>query len=70
MSSVARWTYWPTSRPVGQHPGQLANIPASDVKQIRILGGPTTAFLQGSANGAIHVETKSGPDGRRIDPQQ
>lgn len=40
----------------------LAQIPANDVRDIRILRGPAAAFLQGSADGAIFVRTRSGPD--------
>ncbi|MDH3205603.1 MAG: TonB-dependent receptor [Gemmatimonadota bacterium] len=40
----------------------LQMIPASDVKDIRILRGPTAAFLHGSADGAIHIRTRSGPE--------
>ena len=42
----------------------LKQIPADDVKKIEILRGPTAAFLYGSADGAIIVETNSRPDGR------
>ena len=42
----------------------LRLISAADVKEIRVLPGPAAAFLQGSASGAILVETKFGlPDG-------
>ena len=46
-----------------------AAIVPSNVRQIRILRGPAAAFLEGSANGAIYVETKSGPGGVLTDPQ-
>ena len=38
----------------------LRQIPASDVRDIQILRGPAAAFLHGSADGVIHVRTKSG----------
>lgn len=38
----------------------LSQIPASDVRNIRVLRGPAAAFLQGSADGSIHIETRSG----------
>ena len=38
----------------------LSQIPAKDVKNIRVQRGPASAFLQGSANGSIHIETRSG----------
>jgi outer membrane receptor protein involved in Fe transport len=41
---------------------RLQQIPASDVKDIQILRGPVAAFLQGSADGAIFIRTRSGPD--------
>lgn len=40
----------------------LKQIPADDVKTIEILRGTTAAFLYGSADGAIIVETHSRPD--------
>jgi outer membrane cobalamin receptor len=40
----------------------LGQIPASNVKSIRVLRGPASAFLQGSATGAIYIETRRGPD--------
>ena len=39
----------------------LSQIPASNVKTIRVLRGPASAFLQGSATGAIYIETRRGP---------
>ena len=39
----------------------LSSIPASDVREIRVLRGPTASFLRGSADGVIEVWTKSGP---------
>ena len=42
----------------------LARIPASDVKEVRVLRGPAAAFLEGSASGAIYIETRLGPDPR------
>ena len=42
----------------------LRRIPVEHVKQIRVLRGPSAAFTYGSANGAILVETRSGPDVR------
>jgi len=41
----------------------LSQIPAAHVKEIRVLRGPSSAFLQGSATGVIYVETRSGPEG-------
>lgn len=38
----------------------LSQIPARDVRNIRVLRGAASAFLQGSADGAIHVVTRSG----------
>ena len=38
----------------------LSQIPANDVRNIRVLRGPASAFLQGSADGSIHIETRSG----------
>ncbi len=38
----------------------LSQIPASEVRNIRVLRGPASAFLQGSADGSIHIETRSG----------
>jgi hypothetical protein len=43
----------------------LSQIPASNVKAIRVLRGPASAFLHGSATGAIYIETRRGPDGGR-----
>ena len=43
---------------------RLRLIPAASVKEIRVLRGAAAAFLQGSANGAILVETKFGPPDR------
>ena len=43
----------------------LAGIPASEVREVRVLRGPAAAFLEGLANGAIYVETRLGPDLRR-----
>lgn len=40
----------------------LEQIPANDVQDIQILRGPVAAFLHGSADGAIFIRTKSGPD--------
>jgi outer membrane receptor protein involved in Fe transport len=40
----------------------LQQIPASDVRDVRILRGPTAAFLQGSPDGAIYVRTRFGRD--------
>ena len=39
----------------------LSQIPARDVRNIRVLRGAASAFLQGSADGSIHIETRSGP---------
>jgi TonB-dependent starch-binding outer membrane protein SusC len=40
----------------------LKQIPATDVKRLEILEGPSAAFLYGGADGAIIVETESRPD--------
>ncbi len=50
-------------RGLGQALEVLRQIPASDVKDIQVLRGPAAAFIQGSANGAILIETKFGLDG-------
>lgn len=39
----------------------LSQIPARDVRNIRVLRGAASAFLRGSADGSIHIETRSGP---------
>jgi hypothetical protein len=39
----------------------LRQIPAADVKSIRILKGPSAAFLYGSSDGVIYIQTESGP---------
>jgi hypothetical protein len=39
----------------------LRQIPAADVKSIRVLRGASAAFLYGSADGVIYVQTESGP---------
>jgi outer membrane receptor protein involved in Fe transport len=41
---------------------RLRQIPASDVRHIEVLRGPAAAFLQGSADGAIRVWTRQGPE--------
>ena len=41
----------------------LSKIPAVDVRRIRILRGPASTMIEGSANGVIYVETKAGPEG-------
>ena len=38
----------------------LSQIPARDVRNIRVLRGAASAFLEGSANGSIHIETRPG----------
>ena len=38
----------------------LSQIPARDVRNIRVLRGPASAFLEGSADGSIHIETRPG----------
>ena len=43
----------------------LSKIPAEHVRAIRVLRGPAAAFVQGSANGAIFVETRVGPEETR-----
>jgi hypothetical protein len=40
----------------------LQQIPATDVRDIQILRGPTAAFIAGSVDGAILVRTKGGPN--------
>jgi hypothetical protein len=42
----------------------LAQIPASDIRDIRVLRGPTASFLKGSADGLIEILTKSGTNER------
>jgi hypothetical protein len=42
----------------------LARIPASEIRDIRVLRGPAASFLRGSADGVIEVRTKSGADKR------
>jgi hypothetical protein len=39
----------------------LRQIPAAQIKSIRILRGPSAAFLYGSAEGVIYIQTESGP---------
>jgi hypothetical protein len=39
----------------------LRQIPAAHIKSIRILKGPTAAFLYGSSEGVIYIQTESGP---------
>lgn len=43
----------------------LAQIPASDIRDIQIHRGPTASFLKGSADGVIEVWTKSASHERR-----
>ena len=49
---------------MGGGPGEalaaLELIPASEIRDIRILRGPAASFLRGSADGVIEVRTKSG----------
>ena len=45
---------------VGEALSLLRQIPASDVRDIQILRGSAAAFLYGSADGVIHVRTRSG----------
>lgn len=51
---------------LGGGPGEalraLTQIPASDVRDIRVLRGPTASFIRGTADGVIEVRTKSGPN--------
>jgi outer membrane receptor protein involved in Fe transport len=47
----------------------LRQIPANDIRDVQLLRGPASAFLQGSADGVIMIRTRSGspsqePDGR------
>ena len=39
----------------------LSQIPARNVRNIRVLRGPASGFLRGAADGSIHIETRSGP---------
>jgi hypothetical protein len=39
----------------------LRQIPATDVKSIRVLKGPSAAFLYGSSDGVIYIQTEFGP---------
>jgi hypothetical protein len=39
----------------------LRQIPAAHIKSIRVLKGPSAAFLYGSADGVIYIQTESGP---------
>jgi hypothetical protein len=50
---------------LGEAMDALRKIPAEHVRQIRVLRGPAAAFMQGSADGAIFVETRVGPDETR-----
>ena len=49
---------------MGGGPGEalaaLELIPASEIRDIRILRGPAASFIRGSADGVIEVRTKSG----------
>lgn len=47
---------------LGQAMDVLSHMPATDVKQIRILRGVSAAFIEGAANGVIFVETKNGAE--------
>ncbi len=38
----------------------LSQIPAGDVRNIRVRRGPASTLLDGSADGSIHIETRSG----------
>lgn len=38
----------------------LRQIPAAQIKSIRVLKGPSAAFLYGSADGVIYIQTESG----------
>ncbi len=53
---------------MGGGPGEallaLAQIPASEIRDIEILRGPAASFLKGWADGVIEVRTKSGSDRR------
>lgn len=40
----------------------LQQIPANDVKDVRVLRGPSASVEQGSADGVIYVRTRSGAD--------
>jgi hypothetical protein len=42
----------------------LAQIPASEIRDIQVLRGPAASFLKGLADGVIEVRTKSGSDRR------
>jgi hypothetical protein len=39
----------------------LRQIPAAHIKSIKVLKGPSAAFLYGSAEGVIYIQTESGP---------
>jgi hypothetical protein len=39
----------------------LRQIPAAQIKSIRILKGPSAGFLYGSPEGVIYIQTESGP---------
>jgi outer membrane cobalamin receptor len=46
---------------VGQAMDRLRQVAATDVKAIRILRGPSSAFLYGSPHGVIYLQTHAGP---------
>jgi hypothetical protein len=50
---------------IGQAMDVLSHIPATDVKEIRVLRGVSAGFIEGSANGVIQVHTRSGLDPKR-----
>jgi TonB-dependent starch-binding outer membrane protein SusC len=49
---------------LGRAMDALSHIPAAEVKEIRVLRGVAAAFIEGSANGVIYVQTRSGPKPR------
>ena len=49
---------------IGHAMDMLRQIPAAHVKRIQLLKGPSSAFLYGSADGVIVIETQSGPGKR------
>jgi TonB-dependent starch-binding outer membrane protein SusC len=50
---------------IGQAMDALSHIPATDVKEIRVMRGVSASFIEGSANGVIYVQTRSGLDPKR-----
>ncbi len=46
---------------VGEAMDRMRQISAGDVKSIRLLRGPTSAFLYGAPHGVVYVQTHEGP---------